>query len=60
MTCNIAIQAPSVNKVKLKNIKQGETTKTNEATVININENDKSAFSQYFSDKNPAGMDMTP
>ena len=38
----------------------GKITKSKEARIITRKENAKSFLSLYFSDKNPAGIDITP
>ena len=59
ITCKMAIQQPRVNKVKLKTMYPGTRIKAIEARAINRNEMISRDLLPYFSDRNPAGMDMT-
>lgn len=60
MTCNTAIQQPKVNKVMLNAPYWGTRAKPKEASAMTKNDMDNNVLSLYFSERNPAGMDMIP
>lgn len=60
ITCNTAIQQPRVKSVILNTPYPGKIAKPKEATPIIKKEADNKVLSLYFSDKNPAGMDIIP
>jgi hypothetical protein len=60
ITCKTAIEHPKLKRVILKTRYPGKITNSKDARIITRKETDNSIFSLYFSDKKPAGIDITP